>query len=207
MGTLNRKGSRTVCKQSTPFGTLPIRDVGSIDRFTSKEFLVSPISVRPVIPQPVASAAGMLTNLNQPSSQRRLCPIAKWERPQQGPDHQHAASGLNTGEMRRALKEFEALGDKAFPNGPDKNVAEEIAVTPPPAKLKDLHPWLKGQVRSGQMSNVARRCDWRRQPRGSAPRDNTGMEAKAATARVFGGRRQDPCHPCQHSGSSGVLES
>ena len=64
-----------------------------------------------------------------------------------------AASGSNTEEMRVDRTAYEALGEKAFPNGPPgKKGAGKGASTPPPTKLEDLHPWLQGEVRSGRMT-------------------------------------------------------
>lgn len=64
---------------------------------------------------------------------------------------QSTANGSNTGEMRRALKMFEALGDKAFPNGPEE---EKVRVTNLPKAIgfDDLSPWLQEEVRSGRMT-------------------------------------------------------
>ncbi len=62
-----------------------------------------------------------------------------------------AASGSNTGEMRHARRALEALGDKAFPNGPEK---EKVRAANPPKAIgfDDLSPWLQGEVRSGRMT-------------------------------------------------------
>ena len=58
------------------------------------------------------------------------------------------ASGSNSGAVQRALKDFGALGDKAFPNGPPE---KKVASPPKAIKFDDLHPFLQGEVRSGRM--------------------------------------------------------
>lgn len=59
------------------------------------------------------------------------------------------ASGSNSGAVQRALKDFGALGDKAFPNGPEKNVKAEYPTHP--KTVEELHPWLQGEVGSRRM--------------------------------------------------------
>lgn len=56
------------------------------------------------------------------------------------------SGGSNTGAVRGALKEYQALGDKAFPNGPPKKAALV------PTKVGDLSPYLQGEIRAGRMT-------------------------------------------------------